>query len=263
MGGTARLFVMLSLRLGTLLLITASLVSAAPPDGGDASPTKLPSPAVTFAKPTGLTTRLTDDAHVDLTWQNPATAAGGVNVEFNLGEETDFSILDILPGRVTALRHPDVARANRFKYRLLPFFGEPSAPAVIKTGDEPPARTRDDVEGPLPAVPGRTTVNVAPVSLRKADTFAKAAPTELTAVLHGPVRVDLRWLDHAQDEDGYLVEISANEGRDWKVCALLPPDTTSFRKIGLPPQTTLRFAVRAFFYGQPSNVASIDIPPAP
>ena len=59
-----------------------------------------------------------------------------------------------------------------------------------------------------------------------------------------------------------MVEQSENE-RDFVVCALLPPDTTSFRKIALPPTTKLHFRVRAFFYGDPSKPASLTTPAEP
>jgi hypothetical protein len=96
-------------------------------------------------------------------------------------------------------------------------------------------------------------------SLRKITTFAMATPSDLTTTLSSPTSIDLRWRDHSLDEDGFLLEISASNG-DFVPCALLPPNTTSFRKTELPSETKCYFRIRSFFYGKPSEPVSAKIP---
>ena len=97
-------------------------------------------------------------------------------------------------------------------------------------------------------------------SIRKRQTFALATPTDLAANLSSPTSVDLHWKDHASAEDGYLLEVSRHPNREFVPCALLPARAASFRKTGLPPETKCYFRVRAFFYGKPSDQASVTIP---
>jgi hypothetical protein len=79
--------------------------------------------------------------------------------------------------------------------------------------------------------------------------------------LSSPTSADLSWPPRAANEDGCLVELSARPDRDFVVCALLPPGATSFRKASLPPNTTCYFRVRAFGFGEPSDVAHVTSPP--
>lgn len=218
--------------------------------------------ATAFAAPSDVTAVLVDDAHVDLKWKNRATAPGGVFIEFNLGQEEEFSLLAIAPPEAVTFRHPDVARDTRFNFRIRPFFGGTSNHVEIKSGDAPQEPVRGEIDGPLPERPEKSDPTLAPKSLRTLETISEASPAELSATLPSPTTVDLRWRDRASDEDGYLVEFSEDGGKNWIVCALLPANAKSFRKTMLPGNTKLTFAVRAFFHGQSSRVASIDIPPA-
>lgn len=212
----------------------------------------------TFVAPRGVQAKLTDAGHIDLHWQNAATAAGGNFLEFNLGAEQEFSLLAMVASEITHFRHPDVARETRFNYRLTPFFGPRSEQAVITTGAAPTPLARDEVDGPLKEP---TRLAASGRKLRAAESFAAATATEVAAALRSPTTVDVRWTDNAADEDGYLVEVSADGGKNWSVCALLPPDTTSFRKTQLPAATKLHFAVRVFFHGPSSAIVSINVPP--
>ncbi|HXF10441.1 MAG TPA: fibronectin type III domain-containing protein, partial [Desulfuromonadaceae bacterium] len=82
----------------------------------------------------------------------------------------------------------------------------------------------------------------------------------LTVKLASPTTADLRWNDRATGEDGYLVEVAGADDKEFKICALLPANATSFRKTQLPAETKCRFRVRAFFYGDSSNLATAITP---
>jgi hypothetical protein len=213
-----------------------------------------------FASPDQLTAAYTN-GDVVLHWRNNATADGGNWVEFATpGSEFTKLEVALADARVTDYVHPQVAPETAFIYHINPFFGLATQPVGITTGI---ASTNDPAmeEGPLPADTNAVPVQSTPkVSIRSMSTFTNATPTGLTATLSSPTSVDLHWTDVASDEDGYLLEVAADGGR-FVVCALLPPDTTSFRKTVLPAETKCSFRVRAFFYGKPSETASVLTPP--
>jgi len=211
----------------------------------------------TFTAPSGLTATVTN-RDVELHWKNNATAPGGNWIEFTTPGD-DYTKLDAAWTDVTGYLHPDVAPESKFIYHIKPFFGQPSAEVEIITGKAATNAPQLEEEGPLPD--NVTETNTDQKSIHAVATFAAAAPDGLTAKLASPTSVELRWKDHASDEDGYLVELAAAGDKEFKLAALLPPNSTSFKKTQLPSELKCRFRVRAFFYGEPSNVASVNTPP--
>jgi hypothetical protein len=211
-----------------------------------------PSNETAFAAPTQLTATLADPIDIDLTWKDNATAEAGYFVEYNPEANGQFDIIAALPPNTTTYRHPHLLPRTRFVYRVVPFFGLASNAAGIKTGKENPQQSPNTSETPEVGLPKKTIKE----SIRSMKTFAAAAPTGLQATLIPPAGVKLNWTDHASDADGYLVEIKPGWSRDFKVSAFLPSGTTSLTTYGLPSETKFTFRVRAFFYGQPSNLAA-------
>jgi len=219
-------------------------------------------PDTAFALPTELSAAATNGNNVIVRWKNNATAAGGVWVEYTT-PGSDYIQLDALDSDSgeTSFLHPNVSPQTTLLYRLEPFFGEPTKSADITTGT---ASTIDDAASLLmgPIDPTNTVAadRYQKYSIRKIATFHQAMPADLTTTLSSPTSVDVRWRDHSTDEDGYLLEISARPDEAFVPCALLPPDTTSFRKTRLPVQTTCYFRVRALFYGKPVGPVSVTTP---
>ena len=216
-----------------------------------------PDPSRAFASPGRLTATLVDAATVELRWSRRATADGGTWIELATPGD-DFVKVEAVAPEVTSFRDAQLAPGTTFLFRLAPFFGRPSPVVAVTTGPAP----RDppsEAEGPLDPAPAQPSAAPA-VSIRSLATFAAAAPAELTAARSSPTSVELRWSDHASDEDGYLVEVGGDP-RDLAIAALLPPDTTSFRKIELPAESIVYLRVRAFFDGAPSPAVSIATPP--
>ena len=209
---------------------------------------------------TQLSATLTDARTIDLSWTNPRTEECAWFVEFNLGAETEFSILTIVPPQTTSFRHSELATDTKFTYRVLPAIGRASNLVSITTAATAPSNVAPEfeAEGPLNEPP---PASPATASLRT-SVPAHAVPGQLTATLSSPTSVDLRWRDRASDEVGYLVEVSLRPNQDFAVCALLPPDTTSFRKARLPLATTCYFRVRPFAHAAPSNTATATTPKA-
>jgi hypothetical protein len=213
-----------------------------------------------FAGPTQLRATLLDGARIALAWKHNATEAGGAWIEFAT-PGADFVKLDVAWPETTTFTHPDLVPSTTFLYRLVPFFGRPSATFAVTTGPALPEGADPGAEGPLEnaTAPGHLPGKSA---LRSPTTIARAAPANLTVALSAATSAELRWEDRAADEDGYLVELST-DATSFKVCALLPADATSFRKIDLPPRTRVTFRVRAFFLGSPSQAVAATTAAAP
>jgi hypothetical protein len=251
-------------------LIACSRSNASPSSAGTtvrtvplAAPQPEPASAATaFAPPADLTATLRNASDIDLRWRPSTTEPGGYWIEFAT-PGADFVKLGAVWPETTTFRHAALAAETTFIYRIRPFFGRVSNLATITTGSAP-AAAPSEVEGPLEE-PGSAPASGGPgptKSIRSTLTIADAAPGDLATTLRSPTSVDLRWGDHATDEDGYLVEFSQDQ-RDFKICALLPPNITSFRKAALPPNTKLYFRVRAFFYAEPSKLVSVTTPAEP
>jgi hypothetical protein len=216
-----------------------------------------------FAGPSDLVATMPDPYNVQLHWKNHATADGGNLVEFQMhpegailpAEERDqFLILAFLDPKADTFLHEKLGSETVFSYRIHPYFGPCTEPANITTGSAAAAEKEpEESEGPLEESEKNPKTGSTLRSIRSVGTLADAAPTDLAVSLSHPTHVVLRWRDRAADADGYLVEISRYADHDFQVCALLPPHTTSFRKIALLPETKMYFRVRAFFYGSPSN----------
>jgi len=213
-----------------------------------------------FALPTELSATPTN-GDIMVRWKNNAAAVGGVWIEYTT-PGSDYIQLDALDSDSgeTSFLHPNVPPQTTLLYRLQPFFGEPTKSVGITTETVLSNHVSHLSMGPIDPTNSVASDRFQKYSLRTMATFSQAMPADLSTELSSPTSVDVRWKDHSTDEDGYLLEISAHPDEAFVPCALLPPDTTSFRKTELPPRTKCYFRVRAFFYGQPSDPVSAILP---
>lgn len=215
--------------------------------------------AAAFSSPSQLTAALTN-GDIILHWKNNATAEGGIWIEYTTPGYEFIKLTSFASDAdTTTFLHPEVAPQTTFIYHIQPFFGRPTKPVEITTGIATKGGPMLD-EGPIVStneVPGG---KLPKYSIHSTQTFARATPGYLTATLSSPVSVDLHWNDCVSDEDGYYLEVGQSPNGKFQACALLPPDITSFRQITLTPQTKYYFRVRAFFYGKPSDSASVATP---
>jgi hypothetical protein len=202
-----------------------------------------------------LTGAMPDPINVDLAWKSAMPDAAGHVVEYTSDPKDEWVILKIMPQPISEFRHPDLAPETHFFYRIRPYFGLTSSTIDATTGKTPsdPGQGIVGDNDPVIDKPGPAEL-AQKKSLRNAATKEEAGPAELTGTFVSPVSLSLRWRDRAADEDGYLIEATTDPERGFDAVALLPADTISFTIPGLPPDTKCYFRVRAFYYGQPSNV---------
>ena len=222
----------------------------------------VPPDATAFTAPTDVTATLTNGNNVIVHWRKTTTLDGGVWIEYTT-PGYEYIKLQAFPSddNETTFTHANIAPETTFLYHLQPFFGKPTKPVEITTGIAPTNGDSKFVTGPINPTNTVTADQDKKFSIRTMATFAAAMPSDLSATLSSPTSVDVRWKDHASDEDGYLLEISARPDEAFVPCALMPPNMTSFRKAGLPGQTKVYFRLRAFFDGKPTDPVSVRTGP--
>lgn len=90
------------------------------------------------------------------------------------------------------------------------------------------------------------------------------APLNLTAEVQAPFKVILTWEDTNEDEEQYLVYRSAVDENGYAIIANLPPNATSYEDIGVSPDITYFYKVRARkltnLFSEYSNTVEVYIP---
>jgi hypothetical protein len=92
-----------------------------------------------------------------------------------------------------------------------------------------------------------------------------AAPANLTADVVSKSAIDLTWVDNANDEKGFMVEVCQGAGcSNFAVWASLAENSTTYRFGGGSAGTTYRFRVRAYngfgYYSAYSNIVQVTTP---
>jgi hypothetical protein len=184
-----------------------------------------------------LSSELTDD-DVTLTWDGHRS---DVVVEFATEPDGRYTVLGFLPRSEDTYVHPDLLPATTFYYRVRPVDGPASdaATAVPAT---------DRVEGEDWLVP-RTVPD------SRAAPSPGGEPANLRVESVGVDQLRLTWTDNSSDEAGFLVEHQV--GREFEVVFVVDPDVNY---TGLIASTADTYRVRAFHYGEMSNVVSERTP---
>jgi hypothetical protein len=244
------------------ILIAGGLAGCSKPASSTPpTPSHNPATAADFGPPKHFTATLLDKLTARLSWEIGSPHTDGYFVEYQNPGDDSFVILDITHRDATMFQHPDLAPETKFNYRIRPYFGKPSEILTVTTGQVPPGTPNREEEGPVEEAAQTSAPEKAGKSIRSLATIIEAAPSKFTARRSSPTSVILRWRDNAFDEDGFLVECAVDPNQTFKICALLPPNTASFKKIMLPGNTKCCFRVRAFFYGQPTPLAEVTTSP--
>ncbi len=113
---------------------------------------------------------------------------------------------------------------------------------------------------------GRLTITNGPNAVNNKINFIEvtkavpAVPSNLTGTTLSGTQIRLNWQDNAINEDGFVVERSANQSNSWTALPALGANVTTFTDTNLTPSTQYRYRVRTFndvgssYY--PSNIAA-------
>jgi hypothetical protein len=207
-----------------------------------------------------LSAALLSPTDVRLTWKDPAPNAAGYVVEYATEPQGEFTTLGFLPPDQGTFTHADLMPETTFYYRVRPYYGPASNPVEValpdRLSDKEYASRFARPEDYSWASPRTIPDDAAKLSIRSAASAAKAAPTGLKAALVQSTVSGflLTWSDHASDADGYLLEMKPDQSPVFAVRALLDRGANSFGYAFEPPERRATLRVRAFYYGQPSNL---------
>lgn len=185
-----------------------------------------------------MTATLVSPVDVELSWAGIDREASSAIVEFATEPGGRYTILEFVPVGRTTFRHPDLMPRTPFHYKVTPVLGPVSAPIEV------------DLSKPKAAKPKAATAKaVRPVR------EAGAAPSDVSVV---PVADGARvtWSDNAQGEEGYLLEIRSLGQSDYRVAGYIDADSTFVELSTMPGERKASYRVRAFYRGEPSNIAN-------
>lgn len=208
-----------------------------------------------------LTATLISPIDVALEWKDSLPSAGHIP-EMALKPEGPFYILEFcLPGQ-TKYTHPKLMPGTTFYYRVRPIHGPTTNEVTVSLPkDLSDAEYADRFHKPEDytwdapkVIPD--AVPVAKVSIRDAATAEAGAPTDLKATLvpNTVSGILLTWTNHSNDEEGFFLEEKTEDSPDFKVIATIAPKTNSYGVGFRPPQRSGTFRIRAYYFGEPSNL---------
>jgi hypothetical protein len=244
-------------RIGCLTILLSITVLA-----GCSSPSQSPSPAA--ADTPDLSATLTSPVDIVLKWKADDPDAAGRTIEYATTPDEPYTILQFLPPGQTTYKHPDLMPQTPFYYRLRPFYG-PATPEIEV--DLPPGvyDEKAQADNHTWAQPvARPEGSVAKQAIRGTGRPGAGAPTDFKATVMDPNGIKFTWTDHANDEDGYLLESKPRGSSVYNEVAVLDPNVNSVGLVTLPSEKEATYRIRAFYYGPASNIAhqtTGDTPP--
>ncbi|MFD9872271.1 fibronectin type III domain-containing protein [Streptomyces niveus] len=214
-----------------------------------------PSPEERREPDTSARLAATLDSPVDITlrWKDDEPGVAGRTVEFATEKAGPYTVLEFMPPGRTTYRHPDLMPETPFYYRLRPYFG-PASSAVevsLPPGEPSEQELTDNQEWMTPRTLKGPKARATPL------VNAAAAPTDFAATVKHATGIHFTWTDRAADEDGHLLEVRQAGSEGYRPVALLDPDINSFGLITLPEEKRASYRVRAFVYGEQSNVVHL------
>lgn len=217
-----------TLRISTAGRITLDHLEITSTDGAVGEPAPPTAPG-------NLTATAISSSEVDLLWTRGSSNEHGFRVERRVAGEGDWALIAALGASFTSFSDSGLAHGVTYEYRVQAFnvFGDSDYSAVAS------ATTPEPVAAPAP-------------------------PSDLTAAAIASNRVDLAWVNNANDQEGFTLERQAPSGI-WAVIATVGPEVTSWIDLGLAAETLYAYRVRAFNSAGASafsNIASVTTPEA-
>jgi len=186
------------------------------------------------AAPSGLSANAVSSAQVDLSWTDNASNEDGFIVERSADGGVTWNPVGLpTPAGVTTFSDITVAPVSTYQYRVYAFnangSSQPSNIAEVTTPDVPPA-----------------------------------APSDLVATNVTSAQVDLAWTDNSANEDGFVIERSADLGATWNQAGQTGAGVASFSDTNVIPGNSYLYQVYAFNNitgnSAPSNSVQADVP---
>ena len=229
-----------------------------------------PGPRATPDTSIRLTTKLTSPTDIWVSWIDPAAdKAAGHIVEFASEPTGPYVVLEYALPSTTTHHHPDIQPGSTFVYRVRPFYGPASNPVDVvlpsTLSDAQYAKRMEadeDFNWAHPETRPEGTVTRGRIRDENPAVQAEAAPTDLESKLM-PITVSgflLTWTDHSSDEEGFFIEQRLEGARDFRVVAITDKDVNKFGYALKPPDRKAQFRVRAFYYGKPSSLETLQTP---
>jgi fibronectin type 3 domain-containing protein len=187
-----------------------------------------PEPALPPSAPDSLDySDLTSNA-VRLTWVDRSDNEEGFRLERSVS--INFTVVDsvTLDPDVTSYQDSNLLPATRYYYRVLAF---------NQDGDS-------DYSAPLTFV---TPEEVVPL----------VAPSALGLVEVTASSISLTWQDNADNEEGFGIEVSTDDGQTFSPLDTTAADSTSYTHSGLAAETTYHYRVYAYLGAQASDYSNV------
>ena len=172
------------------------------------------------AVPTGLSAAPLSPQSIGLSWGDNSNNELGFDVEESTDGGATFHLVANVPADATSLTLANLTPATTYAFRVEAYNAQAiSAPSNVAVASTPPL-----------ILPPRT-------------------PTQLYPTLITSTRIDLAWLDNANNEDGYKVLRKTGADGLYAVVATLPPSSTTYQDLGLSPSTAYEYHVQAYNAG--------------
>ncbi|MCC5806767.1 MAG: fibronectin type III domain-containing protein [Opitutales bacterium] len=198
-----------TLRISTSNRLVLDHLEITSTDGAEGEPTAPDAPG-------NLTATPVSPSEIDLLWTRGSNNEQGFYVERRLSGEAEWARVATVGAAFTSFADTGLEHDTSYDYRVQAFnvFGE-SEYSVVVTAATPEPVTAPD------------------------------APSDLAATNITHNRVDLEWVNNANDHEGFEIERMAAFG-SWERVATLPLSATTWIDIGLVPETTYQYRLRAF-----------------
>ena len=194
--------------------LTYSYRVAASNSEGLSAVTSAASVALPLAAPTHLVAEAASSSQVNLSWTDHSASESGYAIERKTGEAGEWTPVATVGVNVTSYQNASLSASTQYAYRVRAASPAGSSGYSAEAG---------------------------------VTTFAADSPTAPAALSASPfsaARIDLNWTDSSDNEDGYIIEQSA-DGASFAPVATLPADTTSYSVTSLQPDTEYFYRVRA------------------
>ena len=200
-----------------------------------------------------LAANLVSPTDIKLEWQNVDQGAAGHVVEYASERGGPYTILQFAPPGQTTYAHEQLMPQTPFYYRLRPYYGPAAAPIEVTLPQGP---TSEGTEASTEWADPKTVAVGQPATTSIRSGGDAGTPTELKATVMGVEGIKFTWVDHATDEEAYLIEMKLPGSPDYSVLMTLDPNVNSVGVVTLPDEKVAQFRVRPIYYGKASNIAT-------